>query len=81
MLYLTQFIFYGIPIALILFFVISLWRYCYARSENKREPGRFSAEEMIKRKSMLIVSAVIAGAAAVVVIALMLLLYTAVAFM
>lgn len=81
MFYLIQCIFYGIPIAAILFLAISLYRYVHAKSANKKEPGTFSASEMKKRKILVIVSSVIAGVLALVVIGFAILLYTAVAFM
>ncbi|MCD8357111.1 MAG: hypothetical protein LUE11_11170 [Clostridia bacterium] len=74
-------IFYGIPIAALLFFIISLYRYLYAKGKNKTEPNSFSAEEMEKRKSSLKLSSVIAGVLALVIIGLAVLLFMAIAYM
>lgn len=78
---LMQILFYGIPIAAVVFFSVSLFRYCSARQKNKRTPGSFGTEEMKRRKLLLIVSAVIAGILAAVVIGFALLLLLAVAYM
>lgn len=74
-------IFYGIPIGTLLFFIISLYRYFYAKRKNKREPGSFSPEEMQRRKSLLKVSGVMAGVMAAVVIGLAVLLVMSIAYM
>lgn len=79
--YVVMCIFYGIPIAVFLFFVISLYRYLYARRKNRMEPDSFSAEEVQKRKSSLKLSAIMAGALVLVVIGLAVLLFMAIAFM
>lgn len=81
MIYLIQFIFYGIPIAALWFFFSSLYRYLSAKRKNKTEPDSFSVEEMKKRKLLLIVSSVIAGVLVAVVVAFAILLFSAVAFM
>ncbi|MBQ2767722.1 MAG: hypothetical protein IJF49_06560 [Clostridia bacterium] len=78
---LTQLAFYGIPAAAILFFAVSLVRYCTAKKQNKRVPNSISAEELRSRRLMLIISSVIAGLLAAVVIAFTVLLFVAVAFM
>lgn len=81
MVYLIQGIFYGIPVAAVLFFAISLYRYCRARSMNRKTPGSIPAGEMKKRKILFIISSVIAAVLASVVGGFMLLLFLAVAFM
>lgn len=74
-------IFYGVPIGTLLFFVVSLYRYLYAKRKNKTEPGSFSPEEMERRKSFLQVSGVMAGVLAVVIIGLAVLLVMSIAYM
>ena len=74
-------LYYIIPAAALIFFGISLFRYCYAKHKNKRTPGTYSEEQMKSRKIFLIVSLVIAGILAVVVLAFIGLLMMAVAFM
>ena len=79
--HLSKYIFFGIPLAAILFFIISLCRYIRAKIINKKEPGRFSTEEMNKRKILLIVSSVIVGVLVAVVVAFVVMIYMAVAYM
>lgn len=81
MLYLMEFLYFAIPIAAIIFFVVSLCLYLSAKKQNKLQPGSVSAQTLRSRKIMLIVSSVIAGVLAVVVIAFIVLLFMAVAFM
>lgn len=81
MLYFIQFLYFAIPIAAILFFIVSLCLFLSARKQNKQQPGSVSAQTLRKRKIMLIVSSVIAGVLAAIVIAFIALLYMAVAFM
>lgn len=79
--YLSKYIFFGIPLAAILFFIISLFRYICAKIKNKKEPGSFGTEEMKKRKILLIVSSVIVGVLVAVVVAFVVMIYMAVAYM
>ncbi len=81
MIYLSQCIFYGIPLAAVIFATVSIYRYCFARKKNKELPGSFSAEEMKMRKILMIISCVIAGGLLLVVLGFMILLFMAVAFM
>ena len=81
MLYFIQFLYFAIPVAAILFFIVSLCLFLSARKQNKFQPGSVSAQTLRKRKIMLIVSSVIAGVLAAIVIAFIALLYMAVAFM
>ena len=81
MLYFIQFLYFAIPVAAILFFIVSLCLFLSARKQNKQQPGSVSAQTLKKRKIMLIVSSVIAGVLAAIVIVFIALLYMAVAFM
>lgn len=81
MFYLLQTLFYLIPVAAILFFVISLISYLYAIRRNKRTPGTYNDEQMKIRKICLAISSVIAGILAAVVLGFTALLFMAVAFM
>jgi len=81
MAYLMQYVFYAIPVAAIVFFAVSLYRYRRAKKENKKNPDTFSTAEIKARRILLIVSSVIAGTLAAVVIAFAVLLGMAVAFM
>ncbi|MBQ8232760.1 MAG: hypothetical protein IJZ34_12660 [Lachnospiraceae bacterium] len=81
MLYYIQYIFYGLPIIALLFFIISLCRYISAKRKNKAMPNSYSTEEIKKRKLLLIVSSVIAGVFIMVVVSLIVLLFMAAAYM
>jgi len=81
MAYLMQYVFYAIPVAAILFFAVSLYRYRKVKKENRKNPDAFSVAEIKTRRILLIVSSVIAGTLAAVVIAFAVLLGMAVAFM
>ena len=75
------FLFFGIPAAAVMFFAISLFRFCYAKYKNKKNPGSYSVGQIKTRKVLLIVSSVIAGLLAAIIIGFIILLMTAVAFM
>jgi len=75
MVYVMQYLFYGIPIAAVLFFLISLGM--YSDGKNKK----ITAEKMRLRKQLLVISSIIFGVLAAVVIAIIVLLYMAVAYM
>ena len=74
-------LYYIIPAAALVFFIISFARWRDAKEQNKRTPGTYSPEQMKSRKICLIVASVIAGILAVVVLAFIGLLMMAVAFM
>lgn len=74
-------LYFGIPTLALLFFGISLFRYCHAKYRNRRIPGTFGEDAVRTRKFLLIVSAVIAGVLAAVILGFMVLLLMAVAFM
>jgi len=79
--YIISILYYLIPAAAVLFFVISLSLYREAKHRNKIAPGTYSDEQIKTRKICLIISSVIAGALVVVVLAFIFLLMMAVAFM
>lgn len=54
-------IFLGIPLAIILFFITSLGRYCVAKIRNKKNPESYSKKEVKKRLILLIVSFLMAA--------------------
>ncbi len=74
-------LFFGIPVVLTVVFGIVLYRYCYAKKENKKNPGTFSDAEMRNRKIFLIIDCVITGAFLAVALGVIVLLFMAVAFM
>ena len=74
-------LFFGMPVILIVFFGVSVYRYVSAVKQNKEVPGTYSPEEIKKRRTALIVSSVAAGVLAAVVIGFVCLLFMAVAYM
>ena len=81
MFYLVQFLSYGLPIAAVIFFVVSLVRYLHARSVNRHAPETYDKRQMTARLVCLIVSASIAGTMLLTIFAVIGLLFTVVAFM
>lgn len=79
--YLSVFLSFFIPIALIATFALSIFLYCHAKHKNKKSPGTYTEDQIRNRKVFLIVFAGIFGLAALVVISFTALLYMAVAFM
>ena len=76
-----EFLYFAIPVAAIIFFVVSLCMYLSAKKQNKRQPGSVSSQTIKNRKILLIVSSVIAGVLVTILIAFIALLFMAVAFM
>lgn len=79
--YIYSFLFFAIPVSMVAFFGISLYRFVRAVSTNKKNPGAFSADEIKKRRLLFIVSAVIAAVLVAVVLGFIALLFMAVAYM
>lgn len=79
MLYLTEFLlyglFFGLPLAAVVFFVVSLVRYIRAKKCG------IDAEKLKEHRILLIVSSVIAGVLLAVVVGFVTLLMMAIAFM
>ena len=81
MLYLMEFLYFAIPVAAIIFFVVSLCMYLSAKKQNKRQPGSVSSQTIKNRKILLILSSVISGVLVTILIAFIALLFMEVAFM
>ena len=79
--YIYSFLFFAIPVSMVAFFGISLYRFARAVSANKKNPETFSADEIKKRRLLFIVSAVIAAVLVAVVVGFIALLFMAVAYM
>ena len=79
--YIYSFLFFAIPVSMVAFFGISLYRFVRAVSANKKNLGAFSADEIKKRRLLFIVSAVIAAVLVAVVVGFIALLFMAVAYM
>ena len=78
---LTYIIFYGSPIAAIVFFGISLYRYISAKKKNQLSPGTFSDSEIEDRRHLLIVSSVVAGIIALLAVGFIGLTFLVLAYM
>lgn len=61
LLYAVIFLFFGLPLAAAVFFLVSLILYLRAKGENRRAPGSVDADLLKKRKIRTIVSGVIAA--------------------
>lgn len=79
--YITAALYFAIPTAALVFFIVSLILFITAKRKNKRAPGTYSEGQVRTRKICLILSAVIVGIMAAVIIGFMCLLFMAVAFM
>ncbi len=79
MAYILQFLiyglFFGLPLAAVIFFVVSLVRYVRAKRSGA------DPQERKKRRILLIVSSIIAGVLLAVVVGFIVLLMMAIAFM
>lgn len=73
--FIVSLLFLGPPAAAIVFFIVSLVRFCSGKRNG------CEASEMSKRKLLLVVSAVIAGTLIAALIGIMVLLATALAYM
>ena len=74
-------LFFGIPLASVVLFVVSLVRYISAKRAIKRQPDTCEKRELIARRNVLIVASCIAGVLVAVVVAIVILLWMAIAFM
>ena len=81
MLLMQELLFFLIPLAAVVFFVVSLCQFLTARSRNKKAPGSVPPDKLTLYRVLLIISSVIAGGMLAVVIGFIALLYMAVAFM
>lgn len=76
-----EILFYAIPAALIILFLVVRDRYKSAKKQNEAFPGTFSDEEIKRRKVAMIIVTVIGGSIITVVVGFTALLFLAVAFM
>ncbi len=72
---------YLIPLAAIVFFIVSLCCYISARSQYKAEPNELNCHKKQATKTLLIVSSIIMGVLLAVIIGFVALMFTAVAYM
>ena len=74
-------LFFGIPVAATVFFVVCLCRYLVLKHQARVESGNLNGEDLKRRKILLIVSAVIFGVVMTVAISFVALLILAIAYM
>lgn len=77
----TALLFYAVPLAALVFFVVSLVRFIIAKNKYKRFPESFDERNMSKLRMLLIISSVIIGVLLAIVIGFAALLTMAVAYM
>ena len=75
------FIFFVLPIAAIVFFIVSLVRYIMARSEAKQNPDAYWQQETKNRGVVLTIASIIAGIFVAAVVSVVVILFMAVAYM
>lgn len=75
------FLFAVIPVAAVIYAIVSIVSYSSAKKANLKNPDTFNAEEMKSRKNSMIISSVVAGVLLAVVIAFACLMFMAVAYM
>lgn len=76
--------FFGLPLAAIVFFAVSLVRYLQAKIKNKKSGEPFSVysrDEIKKRLTLLIIAIIVAIAEAAIITGVILLLLNAIAYM
>ena len=64
----APYIFFAIPVIILVFFIFSLAYYMSAKNKNKTMPDTYSIEELIKRKKILRIATVILVTLVVVVV-------------
>ncbi len=79
--YFISILYYTVPIAAVIFFVVSLASFLIAKSNNKRTPGKYSESQIKTRLLLLIISSVVAGVILSMIISFVILLSMAVAYM
>lgn len=78
---LINMMFFGLPLATLIWFVCSLLRYISARRREKNQPGSVSEFEMRSRKFNLVSSAVVCGILFAIVLGIVIMLTMAIAYM
>ncbi len=78
---LIELTFVAVPVAVLVFFLLSLWNYVSARYKNRQTPGLYPPAEMKTRLIKLIVWAAITAVMLAVIGGFIWLLATAIAYM
>ncbi len=75
------FLYYGIPVAAVVFFLVTLILHLSARRKARRAPGSVSEQTLRLRRTLFIIASVLMGILLAVVVAFIALMLLAVAFM
>jgi heme/copper-type cytochrome/quinol oxidase subunit 2 len=76
-----EILYFAIPIAFVIFFIVSLCLFVCAKVKNKKKPGSVEESRVKLYKILLIISGIIVGVLAAVIISFIALLFLAVAYM
>ena len=76
-----EILYFAIPIAFVIFFIVSLCLFVCAIVKNKKKPGSVEESRVKLYKILLIISGIIVGVLAAVIISFIALLFLAVAYM
>jgi hypothetical protein len=79
--FVLDFLFFAVPVALLVLFGVCIYRYVHAKKENEKYPGLYTPEELHKRKGMMIITGCAAAAPVIVTIGFLVLIFMAVAYM
>ncbi len=79
--YLIVALFFLIPLAAVVFFLVCLAKYCKAKKRMSHDPDCYSEADFKRLKTGLIISAVVAGILVTIVIYIIIMLTLAIAFM
>ncbi len=78
---LESLLFFAIPAAVFIFFVVCLICFLLAKRKNKLHPDTYSAAQISTRKVLLIISATMLGMMLAMIISIMIVFMSAIAFM
>lgn len=78
---LLTFLFFAMPLAVAVFFIISLTMFISDRVKNKNNPGSVSAEKLRRDKIMFIVSIILCVLVILLIIAILIIITRAIAYM
>lgn len=76
-----EILYFAIPLAFVIFFIVSLCLYVCAKIRNKKKAGTVEESRVKLYKMLLIISGIIVGVLAAVVISFIAIMFMAVAYM
>lgn len=78
---LLSFMCFAVPVAIVVFFIVSLAVFVSDRGRNKKNPGTVPEERIHREKVLLIVSSILIAVVILLFIALVIILANAIAYM